>query len=349
MPAPAVPISSQKVYILDSLHNYFDSTLTNSTGAYSFTLLSHITSGDPILVWTTACGVYHQNFLINSGSSLTSNFSVCAGTAFYQLHGTISLGSGTNSGAAVVYLIRKQYDTTTLDTMLVAIDSILTSGATYSKSYSAIPYGTLLIKAALKTGNSSYSSYLPTYDTNSLMWSGARTLSSTHFQPSVTTDFHLIAGVNPGGPGFIGGSVLLGANKNAGVGDPLNSRILLLTTASGTAVAYTYSDAAGKFSFPNLAYGSYKIFGDALAKTNPALTVTISASNATVNSITFEENSTTFKGHIGNLGVIAGSALSRYQPLPKSCEAASIPFGTFRDQRGENNRYKKSAWRYGLY
>ena len=75
------------------------------------------------------------------------------------------------------------------------------------------------------------------------------------------TNISLIAGTNPGGPGFIGDSVLLGANKSAAVGDALDGRMLLLATSSGQAVAYTSSNASGQFSFPNLAYGTYDFRG----------------------------------------------------------------------------------------
>jgi hypothetical protein len=125
----------------------------------------------------------------------------------------------------------------------------------------------------------------------------------------------MTAGTNPGGPGVIGGSVLVGANKSTAVGDPLSSRLLLLTDNAGLPVAYTYSDASGQFQFPNLAYGTYKIFGDAWGKTNPALTVTISAAKPSITDVVFEENNKTFKGHIGGLNV-SGAALSGVAVYP---------------------------------
>jgi hypothetical protein len=114
----------------------------------------------------------------------------------------------------------------------------------------------------------------------------------------------MVPGVNPGGAGFIGGSVVLGANKGAAVGDPLAKREIILTNAAtGAAVAYTYSDAAGKFQFTNLAYGTYKLFGDVWGKKNPPLTVTISQGKGSVNNVVFEENSKDFTGRIGALSV----------------------------------------------
>jgi hypothetical protein len=113
----------------------------------------------------------------------------------------------------------------------------------------------------------------------------------------------MIAGSNAGGPGFVGGSVILGANKTSAVGDPLPGRILILTNSTGQGIAYTYSDAAGAFSFSNLAVGTYKIFGDAWGKTNPALTFTLTNAKPGITNIVFEENSNSFKGTLNTLSV----------------------------------------------
>lgn len=310
------PVANQKIFIEDTLSNYYDSTLTDAAGAYSFTLPTAVTSSDPIFVWTTACTVYYRNFHFFTGASIVSNFSVC-GSSSFQLHGLVSLGSTANNGLAKVYLIRAAYNPTLMDTVLTAIDSITTAatGGSFSKTYASIPSGQLLLKAALLPSHPSYANFLPTYFGWSLNWSGATPLTNYNFSPSGTTVVNMIPGTNPGGPGFIGGSVLLGANKTTAVGDPLNNRLLLLTTASGTAVAYTYSDGNGKFSFPNLAYGTYKIFGDALGLTNPPLTVTISAATPTVGNIVFEENNKTFKGSFG-LSVASSKALAAIRIVP---------------------------------
>jgi hypothetical protein len=90
------------------------------------------------------------------------------------------------------------------------------------------------------------------------------------------------------------------------VGDPLGNRILFLTTSSGKAVDYTYSDAGGNFKFTNLPLGTYKLFGDAGGKANPALTITLTNTTKSINDVVFEENSKKFEGHSGSL--IAGGA-----------------------------------------
>ena len=71
---------------------------------------------------------------------------------------------------------------------------------------------------------------------------------------------------------------------------------------SGQTVYLADSNWTG-FSFSNLPYGTYKLFGDAWGKTNPVLTVTLSAAMPSINNVKFEENSTTFKGTLNSLSV----------------------------------------------
>lgn len=311
----SAPVAGQKVFILDSLNNFQDSAITNSSGAYSFTIGAAVTSSDPILVWTTACGTYYRNFLFKTGTSLVSNFSVCG--SGIQLNGLVNLGSTANNGTARVYLIQAAYDPRVMDTVLTAIDSFSTAatGGSFSRNYSSVPSGKLLLKAALLPSHPQYSNFLPTYYSSSITWSGATRLSSVAFLPYCTTIINMTSGTNSGGPGFIGGQVTLGANKTTAVGDPLSGRILILTTSSGSAVAYTYTDGSGNFSFPSLAYGTYKLFGDALGKDNPALEVTISASKPSITSLTFEENSKEFKA-VDNTEVKAPTAFSSIKLYP---------------------------------
>jgi hypothetical protein len=301
-----LPVSGQKVYVRDSFYTFLDSAVTSSSGSYSITLpAASSLPNSGIYVYTYACGKSYVNTYSYLGSSITSNFNVCATTTPFVLHGNITLNGAANNGPVRLYVILKQYDSLLMDTTLAALDSFSTSSGSYSKSYSSIPGGggTLLLKAALQAGHFGYSSYVPTYYTSSLVWSGATALSSANFNSSNSTNIPMIAGSNAGGPGFVGGSVILGANKTSAVGDPLPGRILILTNSTGQGIAYTYSDAAGAFSFSNLAVGTYKIFGDAWGKTNPALTFTLTNAKPGITNIVFEENSNSFKGTLNTLSV----------------------------------------------
>ncbi len=188
---------------------------------------------------------------------------------------------------------------------LTAIDSLDVADSIHSFAFPAPQVASncqLLIKAAFIPGSPQYSNYLPTYysgstsTVGSLLWSGAAPVSATTQSNPTYWDFTMVQGTNPGGPGFVGGSVLQGANKGTAVGDPLAGRVLLLTDMNDNAIAYATTDAAGAFSFSSLANGEYKLFGDRWGKDNPALMVTVDANHQNINNIVFEENSTQFKG-----------------------------------------------------
>lgn len=184
---------------------------------------------------------------------------------------------------------------------LTAIDSQQVADSAHIYSFVMPQVGSgcqLLVKAAFTPNSSHYANYLPTYyagtgTAGSLLWSGATAITAA----GSNYNFTMVAGTNPGGPGFVGGSVLVGANKGTAIGDPIEGRILLLTDMNDNAVAYTYTDALGEFSFSGLANGTYKLFGDQWGKSNPVLYVTVDANNQNINNIVFEENDTKFEGH----------------------------------------------------
>lgn len=320
----ANPVIGQMISVTDSLNTFSLSTTTGAGGAYSVTLPSNIPVGMQIVVSTPACGIIMADYAVYNGSvaNIAVNFvNPCSSASSFVLQGSVTTSPAGSNGAADLYLIEVDYDSVLQSWTLTAIDTITTtSTGAYSQTYSTYPGvtgGGLLLKAALRSNHPDYAAYLPTYYTSSLVWSTATNLSAANFLNNAITNINMTAGTNPGGPGFIGGSVLQGANKTAGVGDPLSSRLLLLTTMSGQPVSYAYSNASGQFSFPNVAYGSYKLFGDAWGKQNPVLTVTVSAAQPSISNITFEENSTSFVGHIDGLWVgNAPTSLSSVRVFP---------------------------------
>ncbi len=327
----SLPVPNQKIYYQSAATLYVDSTLTNSSGGYSFTIPGGIPSFDSLKVYTYACGAIAQKWTAYFGSNVSVNLSICTPPpSGYTLHGTVSL-SGANNGTARLWLIRKQYDSTMMDTTLTAIDSFNTAstGGSYSVTYTSLPYGTLLLKAALTAAHPQYNNYLPTYYTSALVWSSATPLTASNFVSTTATNITMTAGVNPGGQGFISGSVIAGAGKGAVVGDPLANRILILTTSAGVPVGYTFSNSAGKFSFSNLGYNTYKIFGDVWGKLNPALTFTLTQTKPGISNIVFEENSKKFEGRLGP-AAISSIALEGVTAYPN-------PFGSTISLSGLNH------------
>ena len=306
------PASYIVVSVRDSLNTYSDFDSTDASGVFVINNVPASVPYNQLIVSTYACGTTYRQVVGYTGGSVGVNFTVCGTLA---VHGNITLNGTANSGPAKVYLIRKYYDAVLKDTVLKGVDSLLTSGSSYSFNHS--PDTQLMVKVALQPGHPGYSSYVPTYYSGSTVWSGATMLSKSNFGVATATNINLVSAPNPGGPGFVGGSVILGANKGTAVGDPVPGRILILTNSSGTPITYTYSDSVGRFAIGNLAMGTYKIFGDAVGKTNPALTFTLTANKPTIGNVIFEEDSDRFEGRFGPLAVtVAALQQLRVYPNP---------------------------------
>lgn len=317
-----MPVANQMVYLCDTSGHPKDSMLTSASGAYSFT--PGFMPANGFLVYVTACGVTQHSSYTYPAPTTGGIWNVAICGTPMRFWGGVYGYSPTNGywfANAKVYLIAvTAINPATGDTTLTAVDSFVTnSQATFDVSYAALPTqwvtNGLRLKAALQPSDPQYANFLPSYflpQAPVLNWRDAMPM----YYQLHEIDIELMNGVNPGGPAFVGGSVLLGANKNAGVGDPLSKRLLLLTKSTGEAVAYTYSDANGKFSFPSLPLGSYNIFGDAMGKSNPALSFTLTQANKSIVNIVFEENSKTFKGRIGNLAVGGTSAVDAIRVFP---------------------------------
>lgn len=295
------PVSGQTVYAttdsVGSAAGYYGSGATSGTGDYSFTMSGVVATGTIVHVYTYCGGLALNTDTTMMSGSIIVDFTCGGGPATsYTIEGSIiKPGSTTWADNATVFVIDKVTDFSTGDITLTAVDTLHSDSTGYFyRSYATMPTtGTLLIKVALNALDPDYSSYIPTYWDSTTVWSTASIFSYDVMHP-----IYMMAGSYPGGPGFIGGSVLTGAGKGTSVGDPQEGSEVIITTATGTPVGYTYSDAAGHFSFSGLAYGTYELFGDAWGKDNPSFEVIISAGTPSVTNVEFDENSTSFMGHI---------------------------------------------------
>ncbi len=146
---------------------------------------------------------------------------------------------------------------------LTAVDSMMKpafSPYAYGR-FVGMANGTYLVKAMAAYGANA-NNWLPTYDSANLSWSTARNIVVAN--GLTFSNISLIAGTTPGGPGFIGGSVLMGANKTSGIGDPVAGVTMFLQKPSGDNVAYAITGADGKYSFSNIPLGIYNVVPEML-------------------------------------------------------------------------------------
>lgn len=234
----------------------------------------------------TAAGTYQVCLTVSvtNGQSCTSCQTITIGQSNCGgfLSGQVFAGTLNQPiDHAIVYLITYNEQTQ----QLVAIQATVADSSGYYY-FQSVACGDYLIKAAATQNSAFYSNHLPTYYGNSTFWQFAQAVSVNVTQPAVQYDIVLIAGNNPGGPGFIGGSVLQGANKVEADGEPLEGINVMLFDLAGNAIAYTYTDANGEFGFGNLAYGSYQVYAEMLNLTTIPAVVHLSAEQASVEGLT---------------------------------------------------------------
>lgn len=198
-----------------------------------------------------------------------------------KIHGVITMGYGFADHAKVFLIV---YDS--VANTLTAVDTVHIQNNMGIPSYYEflnVQPGTYLVKAALTPYSASYDDFIPTYYVNTLWWDYANDVVINNNPAQV--DINLIAGQNPGGPGFIGGNVTQGANKLLGPGDAIPDVEIMLLSMNNDPHLYTYSDVNGDYGFSNLAYGTYKVWAEVLGKTTVPAIVTIDANNPSITDI----------------------------------------------------------------
>lgn len=234
------------------------------------------------------------------------------GTQQYEISGTIYAGQNY-ADEGQVYLIR--YDANSGMLQAVQTTNIVANGHYVFHA----PAGNYFLKAALSPGSLYYANRLPTYFEHSLFWYQANVISLTS---NINRNIHLIEGNNPGGPGFVGGLVTEGANKTAGPGDPVEGVQIMLLTLNDEPVQYTYTNAAGEFSFEGVAYGTYQVYGEVLnLNTIPAI-VTISGLNPSVSDIGLLITATEVTTGVIEPPAISESSVGQVFPNPFKGDAA---------------------------
>ncbi|MBZ0097743.1 MAG: T9SS type A sorting domain-containing protein, partial [Taibaiella sp.] len=131
-----------------------------------------------------------------------------------------------------------------------------------------------------------------TANTYSLRWSGGKEISQAASKNGVI--ILLPEAMNPhGGPSVIAGHAIDSMTQNR-----LPDKVLFITDMNDVTIDHTFTDHNGNFSFTNLPFGTYKLFGDVWGKDNPDLVVTVDADHVNILNIIFTENSTEFRGAI---------------------------------------------------
>ena len=219
-------------------------------------------------------GVYIVSLTISdSGCTSTTFDSLYVGgtPSLYYLGGQVAAGSSSVDTGYVV-LLQITPAGYTSDTALLINGNF---------SFTNIPAGTYYLLAALSPSSIFYGTFAPTYYGNALYWMNATPITVSNSGQLYA--FALLPLVLSPGPGSISGII-----TGSGVKSPLPDVLIKLLNSSYEAVAFTYSNNIGEFSFTGLAYGNYFIWAEIPGKTTLPMSVNINQNspNSQGNQIT---------------------------------------------------------------
>ena len=273
---------------------------------------------------------YRNGNLINT---VRREFVIAVNPAqYFDLSGTVSADNGTqNLDVGKAWLIRKNL----LDGTLTAVDTNQIASGSYLHSQAI--NGVYLVKASADSVSPFYASNIPTYFGDELFWYNATPVTLCYIGSS-GININLLQGINPGGPGFVGGLISQGANRTSTVAPNLGGITVILYDQQYQPVAYAITDTNGVFGISNLAPGNYKVFIDRLnfnVDNNLAPTINVNASNPVTNNLTFLLHDTwlEYTGAVGQEEITENQAKLMVYPNPVTSELTLnntniIPVGT---------------------
>ncbi len=234
------------------------------------------------------------------------------GPDHFELSGIIYTGQNP---ADEGYVLLIQYDANTGNLQAVQTIGIGANGHYFFQA----PAGNYFLKAALSPTSAVYDHFLPTYFEHELFWYNADVISLTS---NLNRNIHMIEGNNPGGPGFIGGLVTEGANKTEGPGDPVEGVQVMLLNMNDEPLQCTYSNAFGEFSFSNVAYGTYQVYGEVYNLTTIPAIVTVDGTNPSIVDIGLLITSREVTTGVNEVAVINETSVGQVFPNPFKGDAA---------------------------
>ncbi len=274
-----------------------------------------VTCSNIVGLASTSTGAVSYNWSPTTGLSCGACASPTvnpASTIVYTLTGTSSLGCVSSTTVTVngnriyghisfsaaipdtidmkVWLI--QFNS--IDSSIAALDSTITCAvdSTPYFEFDGRAAGNYMVKAKLLYGTvAGASGYIPTYSLSSPHWDSAATVA--HTTNSDSMHINMVYGTVPTGPGFIAGYVVSGAGRGTTGDVPAVGMLIYLKDVAGHILTYTYTDAAGYYSFSSLANGSYIIYPTAYQyRTTPSAVITLTTAMESYTAIDFRQRTT---------------------------------------------------------
>ncbi len=211
-------------------------------------------------------------------------------TQTWNINGSVSTfqaGTMVTVSNATVYLV--EFDNSVVNTLTAADSVVLSPSDSGQYVFNNLVGGPYYVKAALNTTDPNFNSFVPTYYGNTPQWIYASPVPMA--QLGQTAPVVLIAGNNPGGPGFIGGSLSSGANKITNTDVELSDvAVMLFDVSDNSLVDFDYSNDNDEFAIGNLPYGTYRLHGEVLGLKTFNHLITLGPNQPTVDDVVIRVN-----------------------------------------------------------
>lgn len=276
----------------------FDSTAVGETWLWAYGSgpapfsFSWSTGETSQVINPTISGNYCVTITDNNGCVSNTCFYYTSATTYNTISGTVYALDSLNLFQMYGTAFLIQYDTAGGGT-LTLVDTVPLTQDPFGTFYDfgAVPDGEYLVKVALDENTPGYATNLPTYHYSSLFWDEATTITVPYNNPS-WFNVVMVEGENLGGPGFIGGLIVEGANfagfaDTRGDGDPIANVLVLLLDDNDNAIAYTYTNQDGEYEFPDLAWGTYQVIVEIVGFEQAIYEITIGPDVPKVEDLTF--------------------------------------------------------------
>jgi len=213
----------------------------------------------------------------NGCSATTLQYVYAQGGSTGYVYGQVTANNiGLDEGIVVLYTMDF------LTNQMYPVDSTTIDSAGYYWFNNVLP-GTYFIKAYPTANSAFYSTYAPTYFMSSLFWANATAIVLGSAANPYNISLLAIVPPSPGG-GSISGIISEGAKLQVQGPAVPNVEIMLLSM-SNQVFDMVYSDAAGQFSFTNLAMGTYQVYAEVTGLSTVPYIVTLTNNNPTNNNV----------------------------------------------------------------
>ncbi|MEM9819949.1 MAG: carboxypeptidase regulatory-like domain-containing protein [Bacteroidota bacterium] len=312
------------VFIVDTLTGFGDELVAVPNGIAPFSVSWN--TGETSFAISPPSNDLYCVTITDATGCVASDCFYYSNSLYYSINGQVYVQDSINTPALSGTAFLIQYDTTGGGT-LVLVDSvplIASPASSTTYDFGNVPAGEYLVKVALDENSPGYANNIPTYHYSSLFWDEADVIT-VPYNNYTWFDVLMIEGVNPGGPGFIGGLVVEGANfagfvdTRDGEGDPVENVLIILLDENDQPIAYDYTNAEGQYEFPNLAWGTYQVVVEILGFEQAIHWVTIGPDQPSIDDVTFavDDDSVAFLDATNVEEVIQATSLAIF-PNPVS-------------------------------